>query len=322
MSASLRALLGGVIDYAGLFPPARLDFESAYRNYLRYRGEADAWMLGRFVCPAARLGEIDRFRDEILGAKQPFALTVIGRGGETTADWAEGLRADLGVAASFRARHGGRVSADVFEVKLPSALSGEGLRDLLPQAARIIDGSGEWPIFPYVEVSFGGDWRARLPTIAAALAEWNQGAPADRPARSFGVKIRTGGLESSAVPSVEQVAFAIAASRDAGVALKATAGLHHPFRHFDAGLGAKVHGFVNVFGAGVLAQARCLPENEIRNIIADENGEDFDFTEEAFRWREVAATPAEVLAGRRLMTSFGSCSFDEPRDDLRRLGLL
>ena len=59
MHASVRALLSGIIDYAGLFPPAKLPLEEALRNYLRYRKESPyRWMLGRFVCPVGRLQEL------------------------------------------------------------------------------------------------------------------------------------------------------------------------------------------------------------------------------------------------------------------------
>jgi hypothetical protein len=55
---SLRALLEGLIDYAGLFPPAALSMQDAVRNYARYREEPYAWALGRFVVPAARVREV------------------------------------------------------------------------------------------------------------------------------------------------------------------------------------------------------------------------------------------------------------------------
>ncbi|MBI1786303.1 MAG: hypothetical protein HYR60_01975 [Acidobacteria bacterium] len=50
-------LLRGLIDYAGLFPPAALSMQAAVQNYGRYRQEAHAWMLGRFVVPSARREE-------------------------------------------------------------------------------------------------------------------------------------------------------------------------------------------------------------------------------------------------------------------------
>src|SRR5438445_5076250 len=80
MRRSLRALLEGVIDYAGLFPPAKLPLDQAIRNYARYRQEPEAWMLGRFVIPAARLGELERYHDELFQTGPPFAFAVLGPG--------------------------------------------------------------------------------------------------------------------------------------------------------------------------------------------------------------------------------------------------
>lgn len=58
-SETLRVLMNGLIDYAGLFPPAALDMATAVRNYAAYRAGEYAWMLGRFVLPAARKVEVD-----------------------------------------------------------------------------------------------------------------------------------------------------------------------------------------------------------------------------------------------------------------------
>src|SRR5262249_40980704 len=121
----------------------------------------------------------------------------------------------------------------------------------------------------------------------------------------------------------EQVAFVITACRDALVPLKFTAGLHHPIRHYNDGVKTKMHGFLNVFGAGVLAHRHHLNENQVREIIEDEDPSHFVFTDESFRWKDYAATVGEIRLARQLgVTSFGSCSFDEPREDLRTLGLM
>jgi hypothetical protein len=58
LTRSLRALLDSIIDYAGLFTPAALPMREAIRNYERYRDGEHAWMLGRFVVPAEKLGEV------------------------------------------------------------------------------------------------------------------------------------------------------------------------------------------------------------------------------------------------------------------------
>jgi hypothetical protein len=58
MPPTLHALLEGVLDYAGLFPPAKLPMPDAVRNYLAYRTSAQSWVLGGFVCPVSRLEEL------------------------------------------------------------------------------------------------------------------------------------------------------------------------------------------------------------------------------------------------------------------------
>ena len=53
----IQSALRGLIDYAGLYPPAALDMRTAVRNYLEYRSEhKHAWMLGRFIVDAGRAG--------------------------------------------------------------------------------------------------------------------------------------------------------------------------------------------------------------------------------------------------------------------------
>ena len=59
MTEALRTLLAGLIDYAGLFPPASLDMAEAARNYEAYRAGPHSWALGRFIVPSARLNEVD-----------------------------------------------------------------------------------------------------------------------------------------------------------------------------------------------------------------------------------------------------------------------
>src|ERR1700737_4853376 len=53
--ASLRILLENLIDYAGLFPPAKLAMQPAEEHFKTYCDSEHAWMLGRFIVPASRL---------------------------------------------------------------------------------------------------------------------------------------------------------------------------------------------------------------------------------------------------------------------------
>src|SRR5438105_2128275 len=121
MMESLRVLLTGLIDYAGLFPPAQLSLAEALRNYLRYRVEPEGWMLGRFVCPAARLGEMAAFPGEIPTGR-PVLCAALGRGGNDAGSFLAGLDADLADISACRDGQRGRVEVDVLEVRLPPAV--------------------------------------------------------------------------------------------------------------------------------------------------------------------------------------------------------
>ena len=108
-----------------------------------------------------------------------------------------------------------------------------------------------------------------------------------------------------------------------GVPLKATAGLHHPFPHFDSIMNARTHGFVNVFGAAVMGFVRHLKPDEVVAILNDHNPAHFVFDDTGFHYGVLHASIEEIREARRDgLTSFGSCSFDEPREDLRALGWL
>ena len=105
------------------------------------------------------------------------------------------------------------------------------------------------------------------------------------------VKLRCGG---EFTPTVEQVALVIAACREASVPFKCTAGLHHAVRR------GEEHGFLNILAATT------APASRLEEVLAEEDPSDLDLDG----------------ADRALFTSFGSCSWREPVDDLIELGLL
>ena len=104
---------------------------------------------------------------------------------------------------------------------------------------------------------------------------------------------------------------------------KATAGLHHPIRHSDAALGTTVHGFLNVIGGAVLARARGLDGRMLEALIGDEDAAHFHLDENAFSWLGIGADASEIGEARaRFVRSYGSCSLEEPVEDLRALSML
>src|SRR5438552_3337730 len=60
MLQSIRTLMAGLIDYAGLYPPARLDMQTSAENCARARMGEHEWILGRFICPVSRLRELSK----------------------------------------------------------------------------------------------------------------------------------------------------------------------------------------------------------------------------------------------------------------------
>ncbi len=325
MSPSLRALLDQVVDYAGLFPPAQLPFDQALANYVRYRDLPDAWMLGRFVCPAARLAEVAPFRDQLQGGP-PFDCVVLGRGGTSEEDFQTGLRADLDAIAAFRKEFGERVTVDALDMRLPEPVCSPEdtgpLRAFLHTIDELVRNNLQPVPTLYFEAPPTAQWRKTTFTILAALTGDDHGL-ATSGRRLHGFKLRCGGADAKAIPSAEQVAFTLRSCRDFEVPLKFTAGLHHPIRHRDVGLAALVHGFINVFVAEVLAHVRRLRLDQVRAIVEDEAAGNFTFEASELRWKDLAASVNEIEAVRgRAVVSFGSCDFEEPRADLRDLGWL
>ena len=327
MVPSLQALLAGLIDYAGLFPPAQLPLGEALANYARYRRDPEGWILGRFLCPAARLAELPTPDDELFHAGPPWIISALGRGGATTTDFLDNLKLDLEAIDAFHDRQEERTIVDVFEVKLPAEVSHgprqEAARALLHAAQEVIYET-QRPMLRaiFYEATAGTDSREAMAALISALAEDNTlGGHGEHWIN--GLKLRCGGLPGPApYPSVEQAAFTLTLCRDAGVPLKATAGLHHPLPSADA-TGKRQHGFLNLFAAGVLAYARRIDEAQVPQILREVDARRFAFEDAGLRWGDLAATVEEIRNAReKAALSFGSCSFAEPLADLRVLGLL
>lgn len=75
-SPASRKLFGGLIDYAGMFPPARLDPAEALGRYRRAASGRYGWMLGPFLVGAGRLSRLPPG-----SAAFPLAVVLDGPGG-------------------------------------------------------------------------------------------------------------------------------------------------------------------------------------------------------------------------------------------------
>jgi hypothetical protein len=155
---------------------------------------------------------------------------------------------------------------------------------------------------PRVKALEGRGDPARL--VGAAKEVYVEGGDLDQLAElGLRAKIRCGGEH---VPSVDELAEFVQGCRERKLPFKATAGLHHAVRQGEA------HGFLNLLAAAVFDE----------EALAEEDAGAFRLNETHFMWRDRDAAPIEILNARELFVGFGSCSFFEPVDELKALGLL
>lgn len=286
--ASLRALLSGLIDYAGLFPPAALPLDDVVRNYGTYRRSSDRWALGRLVVPAGQLSALVAMVATQTG---PWPVSAI-------------VSDDFGADAARIATTG-----EISDIVVQSAeVRAHSVADIRAAAGALYS-------VPelYVELPLTGDLEMLLKAVADVGAR---------------AKIRTGGVTADAMPSAAACARFIEACADIGVAFKATAGLHHPLRgryaltYAPDAPRAEMFGFLNVFIAAAVAR-RGIRGADIEAILVEPDARAFALGDEDITWKSHTLTLDDIASTRKTFAmSFGSCSFREPIDDLTQLGLL
>jgi hypothetical protein len=163
------------------------------------------------------------------------------------------------------------------------------------------------PLPPQIEtLETKNERRLSLPTYCEA--------PLDRITDAF-AKIRTGGIKPDAIPPAPELADFLHQAAARRLPFKATAGLHHPIR-------AGMHGFINVFAAAAFAWHGMDRESLIL-VLEESHAPAFEFGETHLCWRGLRLSVDQISTARRdFAHSFGSCSFEEPLDDLRKLGWL
>lgn len=286
MLESVRALLEGVIDYAGLFPPAELTMAIAVANYGDYLAGEHGWMVGRFIVPVSRLSELEN----VLVSKpqqQRWRLSVL-----TGSDVDSAMPAVVAFNAHVR-----DAVIDTIETKADSP---DGVQAPLTGFTA------------YYEIPASIDPVPMLQAIAAAGCR---------------AKIRTGGITPEHFPNCAQLARFIRQCDEHKVAFKATAGLHHPLRGSHAltyeseSPLCSMHGFLNVLLAGVLRWSGISDQD--MQLLLDDTDPALTFSRKGIGWRTHWVSSQQIQNAReRLVAGFGSCSFEEPVNELKAKGLL
>lgn len=283
-SAALRALLARSLDYAGMFPPCSLELAPALQKQAAYVRDPDSWMLSSFVLPIAQFQNAAAHLS-LFDSKHPLRISALGSKDISADELQSKVRA-------FAKEHVDL--AHIGQIETPLV--------------------GELPRIDLNERTF---WEA-----PAGAAEQTIAAIKSAKIDNYGFKLRTGGVTPDAFPSSAQIAKVLLAAAKHRVPIKFTAGLHHPIRMFRDEVKTKMHGFLNVLGAGVLAFEHSWDAAQTAAMLEDEDAESFSFDDKTFAWREWKIDIGKIDMYRKFVTSFGSCSFDEPREDLRELRFL
>ena len=309
MLAAVRALLNGLIDYAGLFPPAKLPLEQAFGIYLdAKKTSAHRWMLGRFVCPAAQLPELLKLaKGDHAGSL--LQLTVLLPQSPTADAFLPQLEAGIDAIQEFRRCWGAGAVADMLELPLPADVG------VAPDLNSSVGLLHQASLRGFCEVLRTRSWESDIERTLQLLKS------ADK--TRMGLKLRCGGVTAEAFPDDAQVASFVVQCRDAKVPWKATAGLHHPRRYWDKSLNVWHHGLLNVVVAGALAHVHPLGQADVVEILADRAGQHFRFEDDRVGWKKWSCTTEQIANARaNFVTTFGSCSFEEPCADLLTMGLI
>lgn len=310
-----RAFLAELIDYAGLFPPAELSMDESLARYAEDRTGPESWMLGRFIAPAARLEEIDP-AEKRFSEGGPVRLSVLGAKPVGDESWDEAFRRSLLIAGEFVDQFAKHVVCDRFETPLPARSCSDPDR-----LERTLISLAEEGLSPHAVVALELPFLSSPESVEPAtyaIAAANRGIARE----GFVVKLRCGGVTPDAFPTVESLASAITTARDASVPFKATAGLHHPFRHEAEEIPALMFGFMNVFGGAILAAEHHLGADDLAEILDDRDPRAWRL-DEVLGWNSLTASASAIDRARRdVALTFGSCSFDDPRADLRLAGWL
>lgn len=313
-SESVKVFLEGLFDYAGLFPPAILSMPDALREYRALRREGDHWMSGPFVCPVSRLEEL---LADIPGGRSKsdtmIPLSLLPRPVSHYSSFESSFLNDLQEIERLRTTHPGFFCVQMMEIKVPegAAHHADTLDRMLKYLCDTAAGSEDEPIRIFLEISRGTRYSAALASAVEAISS----TPCDL--NKLSLKVRCGGIHPEDYPSCEELAQFIFAVIRASQSFKATAGLHHPVRHFNDNAATVMHGFLNVFFAAIFCAVLGLEIDDLASVLAEEDPARFQFVDTGIQFNNYFASTEQIRTIRSAHAmSIGSCSFDEPRADL------
>lgn len=298
MSTALYALLDSIIDYAGLFPPAKLNMAEALPEYIKHRRGSERWMVSRFVCPVSRLVEFSDVLDtlELQSNDTPIPISLLGSRIENAES---NLADEWDAIQAFVDDVGSTCVIEAYEVRKPDHLK---LGSVTKALSR----------YKALDVFLELPWSESLVEDLHFITEHDW----------MGAKARTGGIDPDDFPSPRDLSTFMHECLSLDLRFKLTAGMHHPIRHRDQIIGAHQHGFLNVATAAALAEEYDFTREQMESVLANENPTSFIFGPDTMFYEDLEIDAAAIEDMRTLFVSYGSCSVNDPLLGLAKLGLI
>jgi hypothetical protein len=280
--SAVDALLAGLFDYAGLYPPASTGLRAAVHNYLEYRGSKHASALGRFIINYGQLDELRSIAGSSLGK---FKLSVIV---PEDIDW-----------TSFARQIEDGLPVESVEIKCsrPSAIEEMGR-----QISR--------DVVTYFEVPVNADPELALNAVRASGA---------RAKIRMGGVLSEAFPSVADVASTLKILADLKLPFKATAGLHHPVRSRHPLTYEPQSPTSVMHGFLNLCCAAALLYFGGDIEDTQR-VLGEEDSTAWQVNGDAIRWRDRSWSTEQLATLRReFFISIGSCSFEEPIRDLESM---
>ena len=287
MLTSIKTLLASIVDYAGLFPPAKLDMQQAIANYTQDQTTPYNWMLGRFVLPISRLSEFEALLPGF--QLQQWSLSLI-----LSKDW----QAEIEKMQSNE-------KITISSLEFPPLLPAE-IEKIIPHLPPGIEAFFEIPLSDNLEA-----YLAILQNTGAAAKIRTGGITAD----AFPSVTQL----SQSIFSFAEAKLPFKATAGLHHPLRGNYRLtYEPNSDFTI-----MHGFLNVAILAAFIYWQKIASQQGLELLQESSIKNFQFKEDSITWRDRCLSLAEIEQTRKqFFRSFGSCSFQEPIHDLKNLKLL
>ena len=279
---ALSKLVAGLIDYAGLYPPAAVDMRTAVRNYTEYRDGPRAFALGRFIVDVSRLAELEAIAGDAIPRMRLSVLLP------PSAELTPLLSAiDRGLAI------------ESIEIKADDPAVIERTVSALPSVAEI-----------YFEIPLPLASSASLDAVAAT------GVRAKL--RMGGVTPDAFPAADSVIALLQELRQRNLAFK-ATAGLHHPVRSRHRLTYAADSPSAAMHGFLNLLAATAILREGGSG-SDAHAALCEESPRAFRISADQFGWRNFDWSASQIHSMRKeSFVSFGSCSFAEPITDLEAM---